>query len=418
MRVLIFTQYYPPEVGATQNRMQYFAAQLAARGHEVTVVTEVPNHPKGVIFPEYRGKWWTRTLEDGVTTIRVWVRTAPIKTLSVRLAFYLSYAVNGALASLLLSGRRQDVVFITSPPLTVGLPALVYSGLRRVPLVLDIRDLWPAIAEELGEMRSRRALSMARGLERLLYRRAAAVTVVTRGFGRYVQEHGYPAERTVLIPNGTTPDIFHPQAPDPALRHRLGLDGCFVVGFFGNHGIAQDLEGVLDAAARLKSRPDIRFLFVGEGPAKAGLQLKQDALGLDNVLFLPQVPLREILTYVALADTVVVPLRRLDLFKTFIPSKLFDFMACARPVLLQVDGEARQILEEAGGGTFVPPGDSAALAAAIDVMARCPAEDRAAMGERGRIYVHQHYLREHQADRLDAVLRSVVAGVAPSGTGA
>jgi glycosyltransferase involved in cell wall biosynthesis len=410
VRILIFSQYYPPEVGATQNRLHFFASRLARMGHHVTVVAEVPNHPAGVIFPGFTGKLWMRARDDGVDVVRVWVKTGPVKTFAVRLGFYVTYAINGLFAAMFLTGRRHDVAFASSPPLTVGWPAYVYAKLRRVPFVLDIRDLWPVLAVELGEMKNPRVVALARRLELLLYRNAARITAVTRGFVRYITEQGYPADRIELLPNGTLPEIFHPEPRDAALRSRLGLDGRFVVGFYGLHGIAQDLENVIEAARLLADDHRFAFLFVGEGPVKAQLKARAAELGLGNVAFHPQVSQHEVLPFIMQADAVLVPLRRLELFKTFIPSKLFDFMACGKAVVLQVDGEAREILEEAHAGVFVEPGNPAKLADALRGLAARPTAELQAMGESGLAFVRQRYLREQQAVRLEQVLRDVVAG--------
>jgi glycosyltransferase involved in cell wall biosynthesis len=406
----MFTQYYPPEVGATQNRIAHFARSLVMQGHSVTVVTALPNHPAGIIQQGYRRRLWMRRVEDGVAVVRVWVATAPRKTFVTRLAFYLSYVCHALVAGLLLTGRRHDVVFATSPPLTVGLPGVLYARLRTVPFVLDVRDLWPILAVELGEMRQPGIVRLARRLERLLYRHATAVTVVTLGFGTYLREQGLPDDRIGFLPNGTIPEVFRPLPLDDSLRGSLGLDGRFVVGFFGNHGIAQDLEGVLKTAHLMARDERVHFLFVGEGPVKADLMKEQQRLGLANVTFLRQVSLAEVTRYISLTDTMVVPLRRLDLFRTFIPSKLFDFMACAKPILLQVDGEAREILEQAGAGLFVPPGDPPALAAAIQRMVEMSRDERVAMGAAGLDSVRRHYLRDAQALRLEAILQALVSG--------
>lgn len=408
MRVLIFSQYYPPEVGATQHRLHFFASRLARMGHHVTVVAEVPNHPAGVILPGFTGKAWQRSNEDGVHVVRVWVKTGPVKTFVVRIGFYVTYAINALFAALLLTGRRHDVVFATSPPLTVGWPGYVYSKLRRVPFVLDIRDLWPVLAVELGEMKNARVVAAARRLELLLYRNATRVTAVTRGFVRYVAEQGYPAERIVLLPNGTIPELFHPEPRDTALGAKLGLDGRFVVGFYGLHGIAQDLENVIETARLLEADDRFAFLLVGEGPVKADLVGKAERLGLRNVIFHPQVSQIEVLPLIMQADVVLVPLRRLELFKTFIPSKLFDFMACAKPVVLQVDGEAREMLEEARAGMFVEPGQPAKLAETLQQLVSMTKAELEAMGQAGLAYVRANYLREQQALRLEEVLREVV----------
>jgi colanic acid biosynthesis glycosyl transferase WcaI len=403
----MFSQYYPPEIGATQTRMHFFASRLAAKGHRVAVVAEVPNHPSGIIAPAYRRIAWQTTDEDGVTVVRVWVKTAASKTFWVRIAFYLTYALNATLAALLLTGRRYDAIFATSPPLTVGIPALLYSKIRRVPFVLDVRDLWPVLAVELGEMRNRRVIAIARRLELALYRHASSITVVTRAFERYLIELGCPPSKIMFLPNGTVPEVFHPTEPDSALQHQHGLKDRFVVGFLGNHGIAQNLEGVLDAAASVQDNERIRFVFVGEGPMKPALQAKRTALALQNVDFLPEVPQNEVLRYIALCDVLLVPLRRVELFKGFIPSKLFDFMACAKPVVLQVDGEAREILEHSGGGVFVPPGDSAALANAIRGLAAAPPETLHEMGRAGLRYVTSHFLREQQAEHLNELVQKI-----------
>jgi len=410
VRVLVFTQYYPPEVGATQNRLHFFAAGLARSGHDVTVVCELPNHPSGIIWPGYRRRLWQRSREDGVEVVRVWVMTSPEKTFASRIAFYLTYAGLAFAASQALVGKRHDVVFASSPPLTVGIPAWLYARLRRVPFVLDIRDLWPQIAVDLGEMQNPRAIAMARRLERRLYADAAAITAVTRGFIADLERAGVPRERLALLPNGTMPDVFSPGEADPALRDSLGLSGKLVVGYFGTHGIAQDLEGVVAAAQRLAGDSRVHFLFVGEGPVKADLIARSHASGLANVTFLPEVPLEQIAAYIRLADVALVPLRPVELFKTFVPSKLFDLLACGLPVVLQVDGEARQILEESGGGWFVPPGDPDALAQAIRSIAGLPDSERHRMGAAGAAFVRRSYLREQQADRLAAILLAATKG--------
>lgn len=406
MRVLIFTQYYPPEVGATQNRLHYFASSLAKAGHDVTVITEVPNHPAGIIASAFRGILWRKSVEDRVQVVRVWVKTAPEKTFWVRIAFYLTYAINATLAAFFLAGRH-DVVFVTSPPLTVGVPALLYSRLFRVPYILDVRDLWPVLAVEMGEMSNRTVIALARRLELTLYRHAAVIAVVTRGFAEYMKQLGHSDERLLFLPNGTVPEVFHPSHPDEQLRATLNLTGRFVIGFYGNHGIAQGLEDVIDAAALLRDHPTVLFLFVGEGPVKRAVVDRAQRHGLTNVLFHPQVPQADVLGYISLADAVIVPLKNLDLFKTFIPSKLFDFMACAKPVLLQVDGEARQIVAEAGAGVFVPPGDPMALASAVTELAMLPADVLERMGHAGCAYVHKNYLREQQAAQLTKTLAAV-----------
>ncbi len=411
MRVLFLTQYFPPEVGATQTRLHHFARRLAANGHRVTVITELPNHPKGVVFDGYRGRVVLRTVEDGCEIIRVWVCASPRKSLVRRLLFYASYMINAILAGLCLARGRYDAVFASSPPLPVALSGYVLARAKRCPFVMDVRDIWPAVGIVLGEIRGRQLVRFAERLERFLYTRAAALTCVTRSFVEDAVRKGAVPDRVHFLPNGTIPELFTPERIDPGLRLRLGLEGKFVVGFCGNHGVAQGLPEVLEAARLLRDRDEFRFLFVGEGPVKPRLVEIKARDALDNVLLLPEVPLHEVTPYINAADVMLVPLKADPIFTAFIPSKMFDFMACEKPVVLAVDGEARGILEDAGGGVYVEPDNPRALAASL-VGLREQAAKLPEMGRRGREYVLRWYIRDRQATRLEEILAGV-AGLAP-----
>lgn len=405
MKVLVLSQYFPPEIGATQTRVATFAEHLARAGHDVTVVAELPNHPLGAIFPGWTGRPIRRTREDGYRVVRVWVHASVRKSFWRRISFYASYAATATFAALALIRRRPDVILASSPPLPVLVVAWVLGVVWRRPYVADIRDIWPAVGEALGEMPAGRALDLATTLEHRLYRHAAAVACVTKSFVEHVVATGVGRERVHLVPNGTLPDVFGPDRVDPQLRGRLGLDDRFVVGYIGLHGIAQGLGAIVDVAAQLQD--DVSFLFVGEGPVKADL-VDRAAHEAPNVVFHPQVPLADVAPFLNACDAVVVPLRRLKVLGGFVPSKLFDVMCCGVPVLLMVDGEARQILEEAGGGLFVPPEDATALAEAVRALASDP-NRRAEMGRRGRAFVLEHYVRTRQASDMEKILAAVAA---------
>jgi len=406
MRVLFLSQYYPPEVGATQTRMHHFARSLTENGHQVTVITEVPNHPKGIIFEGYRGRLLLRTVEDGIEIIRTWVYTSPRKTFVRRVLFYCTYMVNAILVGLFLRRQRFDVIFATSPPLPVAVSAYAVSRLRRCPFIMDVRDIWPAVGVILGEIRGQAFIHAAERLERFLYAQAAAVTCVTQSFVRDVISKGAKPAKVHFLPNGTIPELFNPDRINSDLRRQLGIEGKFVVGFCGNHGVAQGLPEILEAARLLKGHDEFRFLFIGEGPVKARLLEIQARHELSNVLMLPQVPISDIAPYINTADVMLVPLKLDDIFTAFIPSKMFDFMACGKPVILGVDGEARAILEESGGGIYVEPDNPQALASLLLTLSsnREQLED---MGHRGRDYVLRHYLRDEQAKRLGQILAAV-----------
>jgi len=409
MRILYLSQYFPPEVGATQTRAYEMAAGLIRAGHSVTMLTEVPNHPEGIIRPNYQGRFWSREAWDGIDVIRVWVKTSPVKTMGTRLAFYLTYMVNAALAGLILARGTYDVLYATSPPLFVGGTALALSRLRSLPMVFEVRDLWPDSAVELGELSNRRFIRWATRLEERCYRRAERVVVVTQGIRRRLLERGIPSEKLALIPNGANTDLFRPQ-PEAGrqVRRELGLDHTFVAIYAGIHGIAQGLGTVLEAAGQLEDRRDIHVLFVGDGPRKADLAAQKERMGLTNVTMLDAMPRRAMPAYLSAADVALVPLRDLDLFEDALPSKIFHAWACERPIVLSMKGEARRVLRDADAGVFVPPESPLALADAIVDLSRDPERCRA-YGRRGRRFVEQHYSRQAQARQLNALLTSVVA---------
>ncbi len=371
MHILYLSQYFPPEVGATQTRAYEMARGLVQAGHQVTMIAEVPNHPSGIVPPEYRGRWVERSTLDGVDVLRVWVKASPVKTFRSRMAFYLTYMANATLVGALRARGPFDVVYATSPPLFVGAAGLALHRLKRAPFVFEVRDLWPESAVALGELSSPRAIAWAGKLEELCYNRASRIVVVTEGIRQRLIQRGFPAGKLALLPNGANTDLFQPQ---PALgaqfraEHSLPAD-AFVAIYAGIHGIAQGLETVLHAASLLRNTPGVRFVLVGEGPVKPELQALAAQLRLDNLLMLPEQPRAAMPVILSAADAAIVPLRKLELFQGALPSKMFDAWACGLPLLLSIDGEARRTLEAAQGGLTIPPEDPGALADAIRALA-------------------------------------------------
>jgi len=405
MHILLVTQYFHPEVGATQTRMLEFARGLTAKGHRVTVLTEFPNHPHGVIPDSYRGKVFTEERMDGVTVLRTWVWANPVKTFWSRIAFYLSFMVLAILRGMLYR-PRIDAVLATSPPLLGGVAGWAISRLKRAKFVLDIRDIWPAAAEALGELRNPFFLRCAEWLERRLYRAADCITAVTKSFCAHISAVGADASKIHWLPNGTVEELFTPDHCEAGLKATLGLEGRFVVTFAGTHGIAQGLLAVLDAAKHLTGEP-VTFFFIGDGPVKPALMERARAEGLDNVVFHAQVPLVRIPPYLNLSDALLVPLRNDPIFSSFIPSKLFDSMACGKPVLLMVDGEARRLLDEARAGLYVAAENACALADAVRWLRAHPDESRD-FGRNGRKFVLENFTRSRQAEQLENFLSAVV----------
>ncbi len=404
MRILHLSQYFPPEAGAVQVRAMTVARTLAEAGHRVTVLTEVPNHPSGIVQPGYRRKLWVRETRDGVDVLHLWVKTSPVKTFRTRMAFYLSYMLGAIVAGLLVRGK-VDVIFANSPPLFVAIAGWVVSTVRRVPFVMEVQDLWPESAVVLGELRNPYFIRLAEWFEMRCYHRARRVIAVTRGIYDRLRARGVAESKLALVPNGSNTAIFRPAPEEGArLRAQLGLEGRFVVLYGGIHGIAQGLETVVEAARLLRDDPDIQFLFVGEGPRKAALLALKEQYSLDNLRLLPGQPLERMAPYLSMADVALVPLRRLDLFRGALPTKMFDAWACRTPTLITVDGEARHLLEQVGAGVFVEPENPAALADALRQLKEQP-ERLARMGEAGYRAVQERYSLQAAAQQIEQILR-------------
>jgi glycosyltransferase involved in cell wall biosynthesis len=402
LRILLVSQYFPPEVGATQSRMQSFAEYLAERGHRVTVIAEFPNHPQGVMPEAYHGRVFEDDRSNPYRVLRVWVKTSSEKTQMTRLSFYLSFmALATAIAPL---AGPADVVVATTPPLFTAMAGLAIARMNAAPFVLDVRDLWPAAATSLMQISPGWETRAAESIERRLYRSAAVATAVTRPFCDHIDElRGSSGPRTVLLPNGTIPQFF--DARDDGARQRLGIpNDRFLITFAGILGIAQALPATIDAAALLGDAAEL--LLIGDGPMKTILLEQVRREGIDNVRFHAQIPLAEIPPILAASDALLVPLSAHPTFEQFVPSKLIDFMAVGRPVVLSAAGEAARIVERSGGGLAVPPEDPEALAAAVRRLAAHPHQAKA-MGERGRAFALRR-LRSTQAERLEQVLFDAV----------
>ncbi len=409
MRILYLSQYFPPEVGATQTRAYEMASNWVRLGHSVTVLCEIPNHPSGIIPPEYHGKQYERGSLDGIEVIRLWVKASPVKNFRSRMLFYITYMMSATLAGLLLANGRYDLIYASSPPLFVGAAALFLSRVRRLPLVFEVRDLWPESAVALGELSNPRVISWAARLEEACYHHARLVVVVTRGILLRLLERGIPQDKLAKVPNGANIDFFR-FSPDGRenIRHQLELKNKFIAIYAGIHGIAQGLETMVEAARLLEGSSRIHFLLVGDGPQKAYLEKLVAQYGLTNLTMLPEQPRHQIVHYLSAADIAVIPLRRLELFTGALPSKMFDAWACERPVLLSVDGEAREVMEQADAGIFIPPEDPQALSAALQRAIESP-EQLSQMGRRGRTFVVDNYSRRSQAEKLAHILEKTTS---------
>lgn len=404
MRILHLSQYFPPEPGAVQVRAHALASTLVKRGHEVTVLTEMPNHPSGIVHPAYRGKLLLREELDGIDVVRVWVKTAPHKTFSTRMAFYTSYMVNAALRGLFLRGPYH-VVFVNSPPLLVGAAGLLLSYLRRTPFVFEVQDLWPGSAVEMGELNNPRFIRWATWLEEQCYRRARRIVPVTEGIYNRLRERGYSPDKLALIENGSNTALFRPQPEAGArLRAEWGLQDKFIALYGGIIGLAQGIETLVETARQLVHEPDVHVILVGGGPRRLAIEELVSSYQLPNLTLLPSQPLEAMPAYLSAADVALVPLRNLELFRGARPTKMFDAWACQRPTVVSVAGEARSIMEQAEAGLAAEPENPADVARAILALRDDP-ERRRQLGLNGQRYVEARYSLQAMALKLEQVLR-------------
>jgi glycosyltransferase involved in cell wall biosynthesis len=403
MKILYITQYFPPEVGATQSRAYEMAKNLINFGHQVTVMTEVPNHPSGIIPLKYKGKFRVVEKYDGIPVIRSWVDASPEKTFKTRMRFYLSFMITTIINSVFLRQGKFDAVYATSPPLFVGLAGFVIARLKNARFFFEVRDLWPESAIELGQIGNRTYITFGHGMADFCYRYSSAIIAVTRGIFERLEQKGVSKGKLYLIKNGTNPERFY-SIHDLTLKEKLGWQSKFVVLYAGIHGVAQGLETVLSVAGQMKGYPKIHFAFVGDGPYKKRILELTKSKGISNVEFLPEVPADQIFRYISLADVCLVPLKKIKLFQGALPSKIFDIWACGKPIILGVDGEAREELEKAKGGIFVEPENVRAMAQAVAHFYQNP-ELCKQMGNNGRRFIFRNgYIRSLQARALEKVL--------------
>jgi glycosyltransferase involved in cell wall biosynthesis len=413
VKILYVSQYFPPEMGAPAARAAELAHHWAEAGHEVSILTGFPNHPTGVVPAEWRPRLRRLTYHekiDGVNVSRTWLWPLPNRKAHERMRNYASFFISAALRGLTLP--RPDVIIGTSPQLLVALAGWWLGFARGVPFVFEVRDLWPESLTAVGVGNENSLLHHGlAAIARFLYERSDRIVVVTSAFKNHLIERWrVPAEKISIVENGVETDLFAPQqqAANGALRKTLGAEGRFLVCYAGTLGMAHGLETLLDAAARLRREdPNVMFLLIGEGAEKERIKALAQSQGLDNVRFLDQQPRETIPAFISASDVCLVLLKKTDVFKTVIPTKLLEFMSCARPVIVGVDGQARQIVEEAGTGIVIEPENADALAQAIQKLAANPALG-VDLGNRGREYIVRNLSRRETAEKYIHILQALL----------
>jgi glycosyltransferase involved in cell wall biosynthesis len=411
MRVLLISQFYPPEPFFRHE----IASYLAQRGHRVTTITAFPNYPQGKVYKGYRQRPWQWEEIEGARVLRLPLFPDHSKSGLRRALSYFSFAASASCFGSALCGPA-DVAWVYDPPLVTGIPALWIKRLRRIPFVFEIQDLWPETLEATGMVRSRAVLRIVDSLADRIYRQASGIIVSAPGMADTLVEKGVARSKVHLIPNWIDETLFRPLPSDPAVAERFGMAGKFNVVFAGNLGLAQCLETVLDAARELSDVHDVQFVIAGDGVQEKPLKDMTQALRLRNVIFLGRQPLELMPKLFAASDALLVHLKRDPLFRITIPAKTNAYLACGRPIIMAVEGDAARLVDEARAGVTCKAEDPKGLAEAVRKLHEMDAGQRATLGISGRSYFLQHCAKEVLLPKYERLFSDVAsAGIASCG---
>jgi glycosyltransferase involved in cell wall biosynthesis len=408
MRVLFLTHYFHPEGNAPGTRVYELCRRWVAMGHDVTVITGVPNVPNGVAYDGYENKCFQKERVDGIETIRVWTYLAANKGTTRRILNYLSLMLTATIAALFV--RKPDLVIATSPQFFCGWAGVWVARLRRIPFILEVRDLWPESIVAVGAMRAGRWLRFLEWLEKRMYAAATRIVTVGAGYREQLIDRGVAAERIDIVPNGVDRGLFSDRGGGAALRDRYGLGGAFVCSYIGTIGMGSGLEVVLRAARLLRDegRDDIAFALVGDGAVREALEQKAKREGLEQIVFTGRQDKRTMPDFLSMADACLVHLVRRDLFRSVLPSKIFEAAAMKKPIILGVEGSAAQVVREADAGICIEPENEAELVEAVKRLAHEP-DLAGRLGQAGFESIAVVYDYDRLAEKYAEVIERVAA---------
>lgn len=403
MKLLILTQYYPPETGAAQNRLHALAKRLSNNGVKVQVLTAMPNYPQMRVFKGYRSRLFKQEEIDGIEVLRSWIFVKNSKSILLRLINYFSFVITALFAGI-FGVRKANYILCESPPLFLGITAYILSRLKRAKLIFNVSDLWPESAEKLGLISSPILLNMSRRLEEFLYRKSVLVSGQTKGIVENISNR-FPAKRVYWLPNGAELEYYLPDKRSGSWRADNGFDKNDILAFYGGIlGHAQGLEVILLTASILKENTGIKFIIMGSGPCKDDLLVQHAKMGLNNVFFFDTVQKERMPEVLSAIDFSIIPLKKIDLFKGAIPSKIFESLAMKKPILLGVEGEAKDLfIDEGQCGLAFTPEDHHELAEKV-LLLSSDKDKRIEMGNAARAYVEQKFDRNKIADNFHQVL--------------
>jgi glycosyltransferase involved in cell wall biosynthesis len=410
MKILFFTHYFPPEGNAPASRTYEHCVRWVRAGHDVTVITCVPNVPNGVPYEGYRNRLRAqKEVVDGINVVRVWTLLAANAGFVKRILNYLTYMIAATWAGLWV--KKPDVVIATSPQFFCGWAGVLVQFFRRLPFVLEIRDIWPESITAVGAMKRGFAVRVLEWLEKKMYRSADHIVAVGKGYRDNVSSKAPVSDRISVIYNGVDGDQFQPIAADAEFRKKYGMSNRFLVSYVGTIGMAHGLETVLDAAEKLKSegRNDVGFLLVGDGARKESLETEAAERGLtDLVKFTGRLPKTEMPRVLTSSEALLVHLSACDLFTTVIPSKIFEAMAMERPIIMGVQGESADIVRDANAGLDMEPGNADSLIECLTQLKE-DAELYASIKSNGRRFVLEEFSRDTFAARYLELLEPLAS---------
>jgi glycosyltransferase involved in cell wall biosynthesis len=390
---VIVTQYFPPEIGGGAHRSFGFAEELSALGVEVTVVTAFPSYLIHKKHARFRFKPYEKQQVNNLTIYRTFVIPSDRGNFLMRLLYYLSFTISSTLL-VLLKIRRIDILLAISPPLFTGITGVLAKRFKSAKFILDIGDLWPESAVQLGILKNTFAIRFSQGLERWIYHHCDGINLVTKETLEQFRNNNKNGTCITYVPNFVDTCFVQKREKDLGLVQSLGLTDRLIFGYVGNIGVAQGLNVVVDAAHRTRHIKEIAYVIVGDGVESSRIEREIRDLGLSNIHLLPPVSREEIVNYISLIDVMIIPLVKVDLFRITIPSKLYESMAAEIPVILCVDGEARSIVEQANCGVFAEPGSPDELVDRVLTFHR-NRELIAQLGKNGRAFVEERFARNN-----------------------
>ncbi|RLD26159.1 MAG: glycosyltransferase WbuB, partial [Bacteroidetes bacterium] len=349
LKILLVTEYFPPEIGAGSNRAFELSKRWIEKGASVTVITGFPDYPDGVIPEEYKNYKFLKEEYQGINVIRTYTVAAPNRGFLKRVisfsSFMFSSIIQGTKAS-----RKQDILIATSPPFSVGIAGYIISRLKKIPFIFEVRDLWPESIIQLGQLKNKFIIKVLESIERFLYKKSIHIVPVAESTTAVLKKKGISKSKITVIKNGVNLNEVIPQQKDSELSVKLGLNRKTIISYIGTLGLSHALDKVLETAKLLSNKNEVGFLIVGDGAERENLLKKSQQYDLQNVCFIKKVEKEKIASYYSISDILIVSLKDLPIFKKVIPSKLFEIMAFEKPILISVDGEARSVVESANSG--------------------------------------------------------------------